>query len=239
MTMAPKAKKLLAVLLPIYVVVIGLFIYSLATKEEPEDKPLVLERIEKAFSESGKPISMSKAGDIYDQFYRERGGIISIQLYTILMQILNFGLLLVLLYGFVWNPLLKFLDSRREGIREDIESGRTSRAEGHEVLKTAQEEVAKSRLERTSLRERAQRRAEAERKEILAAARQDAEKLIEAARRETAAEIDEAYSQLRKQLGHLAVTAAAKILKREIREEDHEKLLEDFVRQIEDQPLHR
>ncbi len=166
-----------------------------------------------------------------DRFMR-RGEIIGVN-YTIVMQWLNFLILLALLYGFLWEPMLKLLDERRERIASDLKTARSGRETVEKEVAELRKERVAAQAERRELREKGVHEGEDERKRIVAAAREEAAKLLDAARQSIGAETEDARADLRNYLAEVSIAAAEKIVAHEIRPEDHEELIRDFLRELD------
>jgi len=171
------------------------------------------------------------AEEAADRFMR-RGEIIGVN-YTIVMQWLNFLILLALLYGFLWEPMLKLLDKRREQIASDLRTARSGRETVEKEVAELRKERVLAQAERRELREKGAREGEDERKRIVAAAREEAARLLEAARQSINAETEGARADLRNYLAEVSIAAAEKIVAHEIRQEDHEELIRDFLKELD------
>lgn len=86
----------------------------------------------------------------------------------ILLYLVNFGILLLVMYRFVYKPLVKIMDDRRRQIKDDVE-GAASLREALEVAKMNEEKERKAR--ELALEERI-----AEAKRVV---REDAKKLLQ------------------------------------------------------------
>jgi len=164
-----------------------------------------------------------------------RGAAIGINL-TMLFSILNFLVLAAALYALLWEPILKILDDRAEGIRSDIESSQARREEADELRATRQSELDELRARHDRVVQDARVQGHAERERIVREAREEAAGKIEAAELEIAAISEEARAKLRSELGDLATELSAKILEREIAAKDHRKLIDEFVGGLAEAP---
>lgn len=151
----------------------------------------------------------------------------------IVVQILGFLLALWVLKIFAWKPLLKLLDERR------------SRIEGSfKEIDVKNIEVAKLREEYTRLiadiedetRHRIQQAVEEGRKiagEIQDKARQDARSIIEKAKQDISLELAKAKVELKGEIAHLALSAAEKLIRKELDEAAALKLTMDAIGEID------
>jgi len=162
----------------------------------------------------------------------------------LLSQIVTFFLLAFLLSKLLYNPILNVLEARRERIAKGLEDARAAeeaRAQAdeeasrimEEARKRGQQVVAEANTSAEQVRSTIEAQAEEERRRILAQARQDAE-----------AERNQVLSEMREQIGALAIAAAERILDTELNPERQNELVRHFfsgiqtgrVRVLEGQP---
>jgi len=232
MSIKPGAKRFLFVLLVIYGLFVLAFIIKAAAKKENPQKPKIIATLRKAFEECGKPLNDKQLEGVYAEMFEEEGQIIGLN-YTLFMQMLNFLILMTLLYGFLWDPMIRFLDERRGRIQGDLDIARKTKEEAEEKLRQHEEQLRQARQEHSRLREQAQREGEAIREKVTQEAQRQAQNLLANARQSIEAEVISARRELHNEIGDLAVRIAEKILEKEIRAEEHDALIHDFVTELE------
>lgn len=144
-------------------------------------------------------------------------------------QIVNFALLLFLLYRFLYHPVLNMLQERRERIREGLAEAERVRAEAEEQRKKYEQELARQRQESQERIQRAMQASEEAREEIIAEARREAEQIKARAREEIEYERRQALEQLRTQVADLAILAARRVLDGAIDEKVQRQLVQSFI----------
>ena len=144
------------------------------------------------------------------------------------VQIFNFGILIVVLRAWVYKPILGLLDKRRMAIAQGLEDARVAaearanaEKEAHDILAEAQANSAHRIRESTE-------RADVAGREIIAAAEADATKVREAAVAEAAQERERILSDLRSQVGLLAMAAAQKLIGEALDEKRQRDLINEF-----------
>lgn len=93
--------------------------------------------------------------------------------WSILLYLVNFGILLLVMRRFVYRPLLSFIDSRREMIAESVAEAEALRKE---FAQATEDHNRQSEVQMTELRTRTE--------EIKRNAQEEANKLVESARAE-------------------------------------------------------
>ena len=148
---------------------------------------------------------------------------------TLVAQIINFVILLGLLYLVAYKPILRMFDERSRRIKESMEqteSIREQAARADEDVKKRMEEAGKEGQEVVS---RAMRTGEEARQKIQQEARQEAEAILDRARLEIQRERDEAVDELRQEFADLTIEAAGKVIEKSLDKEAHRELIDKVL----------
>ena len=114
---------------------------------------------------------------------------LGINLPTLVAYLLNFVVLLGVLYAFAYKPLLKAMDQRSERIRESLEAADKARDEAANAQTAVEEQLTEARREGQRLLDQARETANRFREEEMDKARGDAENFVERARVEIQQEL--------------------------------------------------
>ncbi|MCK4659871.1 MAG: F0F1 ATP synthase subunit B [Phycisphaerae bacterium] len=140
-----------------------------------------------------------------------------------------FALVVVLLGKFAWGPILNALQKREEFIRASLDQAKKDREEAQAKLAEHTAQLKNAQDEADALLEQARRDAEIARLKIKEEAQDEADALLERAK----GEIDLARSTAIKEIyevgAQLATSAAGKILGREVDAEEHERLIAESI----------
>lgn len=151
---------------------------------------------------------------------------------TLIGQMITFTLFVLFTMKYVWPPLMQAMQDRQKRIAEGLASAERGMHE-QELAKARSAEILKeTKQQAAEIVAHAQKRANEIIEEAKNEAREEGERQLAAARTEIEMEINRAREQLRGQVVNIAVAAASKVLKREIDEQAHAKMLEDLVNQI-------
>lgn len=143
----------------------------------------------------------------------------------------NFAALVAILYLFLKKGL-KVQDTFKAGaeeIQRSIESARLAKEEAEKRLQEMEGQMVELNAEIEKIKAEAVHEAEEEKNRILESAHKEAERLIEFAHREIDGEVRYAKKQLRKQVAESAVDQSRKIIEREIKDADHDRLIADYI----------
>lgn len=146
----------------------------------------------------------------------------------------NFFVLLALLYKFGFNPINNMLEERTNTIESSIKHAEEVRVEVDQMQKEAQANLAESRKEAQEIVARANRTAEEMKTDIINKANEEVSTMKERALSEIDAATEAARVELRDTAVTLAIMAAERVLERAITEEDHKKMVREFVNEAGD-----
>jgi F-type H+-transporting ATPase subunit b len=146
--------------------------------------------------------------------------------------ILNVVVLFLMLRMFLYKPVRKFMQDREAKFareREQIDESRTAA----DSLKAQYElSVKNAKLEAEKLAEAKLRSAEHEADDLRKKAKQDAQALLTDAMAQAVTERDGLLTELKAQTAELAVDIAEKILEREVKPEDHQRVIDSFFDKV-------
>jgi F-type H+-transporting ATPase subunit b len=154
---------------------------------------------------------------------------IGINLATLIAQIVNFLVLLAILYFFAYKPILKMLDERARKIKEsvdEVQKVRGQAAQAEEEFKKKTEAASKEGQEVIS---KAMRTGEEARQRAQQEAKQEAQALVEKARAEIQRERAEAIGELRQEFADLTIVAAEKVIEKALDKETHRQIIDKVL----------
>jgi F-type H+-transporting ATPase subunit b len=161
----------------------------------------------------------------------EEPGIINLNV-TVLIQAINFLILIFLLSKFLFKPLAKFLADRSAGIEKSLAEAKAAHEAAAKAQTEYQAQVREAQREIAAIREQGQRDVEAERQRLIQASRDEAGRLVAQAKSEIEMETKRAKAGLRDEAAGLAVAAAERLLGRTMGGEDQKRLAEQYVREL-------
>jgi F-type H+-transporting ATPase subunit b len=157
---------------------------------------------------------------------------VNLSWYQFVWAIIDFLVILAILYKFFYNPVIKFLDDRRNGIARDLDEATQARTNAEAVLNEYQSKLAGAKQESLEIIDRGTKAGEQARQEVLAQSRNESTAMLEKARVEIQRECDDAIHTLRAEVSNLAVMAAGKILEKTLTEADHAKMVDEFLNEV-------
>ncbi len=154
---------------------------------------------------------------------------LGINLPSLLAQLINFTLLLVLLTVLAYKPLLRVLDERKKRIQQGLEASEEAQRRLAQTEQEVARELDKSRQEGQTLIGQAQQMSARIQDEARQQARAESEQLLQRARSEIQMERDGAIADLRREFADLTIRAAERVIKRSLDRQAHRQLIEDVL----------
>jgi F-type H+-transporting ATPase subunit b len=149
----------------------------------------------------------------------------------LLAQIVNFGLLLFLLWRFAYKPVLRMLETRKQKIQESLDYAERVKRDAADQQKEFERKLDEARRETQAAATVAAQVAEKERTRIIAEAQEDARKIREQAREQIEYERKQMLTSVREEVVHLSILAAQKVIGQTLDESGHRQMVADFIAQ--------
>jgi F-type H+-transporting ATPase subunit b len=156
------------------------------------------------------------------------GGLISLDK-SLIIQIVNFLVLLGILSRLLYRPLLAKMAERTEAIKRSLEEAQNARAEAARQQEENAARLRQAHQEAAAIREQALKDAAEEQKRLVDGARAEARRLVDSARAQMDADVRRAREELRREVGDLATAVAERLMRRSLRDEDHRRIVADAV----------
>ena len=150
-----------------------------------------------------------------------------------LWSLLTFVLLVGLLYKFAFGPLMEMQRKRQAEIHDSIVEAERLREEAHSLLEDYKQQVASARQEAEEILERARKVSESTRTEILEEAKAQADRALEKSREQIERETREALQQIRTEVADLTLAAAEKVTRKSLSDADHLRLINESIASID------
>lgn len=151
----------------------------------------------------------------------------------LIAQIINFLVLLAVLYKFLYKPVISLMDKRSRHIEESLKKAEKIEEKLKETESQKEETLARARAEAQDILKKAKSQAEASQKEIMEAAKNNITDLTAKARREIDAKKTLAVLEAKKDIAGLVIASVKKIVGSGLDHKLNEKLITDIVKDAE------
>jgi len=165
----------------------------------------------------------------------EDGGsfLVSPEIGLMIWTLIVFGVSMWLLAKLAFPRIAEALDRRQRAIEESIDAAEKTRKEADSILAEYRERLAEARGQADEIVARARKTGEAAETEIVAEARAKREEMMEQTRRDIQAETRRAIQEIRAEVADLTVLATEKVTRKTLTGEDHKRLVEDALSELD------
>jgi F-type H+-transporting ATPase subunit b len=147
--------------------------------------------------------------------------------------LLAFGITLYVLRRYVFPRIQEQLDIRQRAIEETIDTAERTRREAERLLAEYRARLQEARQQAEDIVARARKAGEHYQEEIVEAASQKQQEMLEQARRDIETETRLALERIRKEVADLTVIATEKVTRKTLTSEDHQRLIQEALREVD------
>ena len=158
--------------------------------------------------------------------------LITLDGWTFLAQICNLMIQLVIFKKLLLNPVKKVIAERKAKADSQIADAEKLRTEAEAMKAEYEQNLQNARTEANQIVAAAQKTAAARSEELLGEARAQAAALKQKAEADIAQEREKAVNEVKDEIGGMAMEIASKVVEREIKEADHQDLIDEFIKNV-------
>ena len=158
--------------------------------------------------------------------------LITLDGWTFLAQICNLMIQLVIFKKLLLNPVKKVIAERKAKADSQIADAEKLRTEAEAMKAEYEQNLQNARTEANQIVATAQKTAAARSEELLGEARAQAAALKQKAEADIAQERKKAVNEVKDEIGGMAMEIASKVVEREIKEADHQDLIDEFIKNV-------
>ena len=159
--------------------------------------------------------------------------VISVNIWAILASLANLLILTLILKRFLFKPVKKMVDARRQTIDDYYAQAQEARDKAEETRQNYEEAMAAARITGDQIIADANRTAEYRSNEIVAEARERASEIRRQAEVDAVLERKKAEDEMKHEIANVSAQLTGKLLQREINEEDHRTLIDSFLNDLD------
>lgn len=158
--------------------------------------------------------------------------LITLDGWTFLAQVCNLIIQLVIFKKLLLNPVKKVIAERKAKADSQIADAEKLRTEAEAMKAEYEQNLQNARTEANQIVAAAQKTAAARSEELLGEARAQAAALKQKAEADIAQERKKAVNEVKDEIGGMAMEIASKVVEREIKETDHQDLIDEFIKNV-------
>lgn len=147
----------------------------------------------------------------------------------LLTQLISFLILFLLLKKFLYRPVIKMLEDRAEKIKTSLEAADKVKQEAEQTIAANESLMLKAREESQALISESREQAKKIKESELEKSKLQIEIERKRALDEIRSEEDKIINNIRSEFSGLAISAAEKIIEREVNENNHKEIIQLFL----------
>lgn len=158
--------------------------------------------------------------------------LVSLDWQTIIVQLCNLGIQILLFKKFLYKPVMNILAKRQGLVDQPLKDAENAKKEALSMKAEYETNLSKANEEADRIVQEAQKSAQAKSEKIVSEAQSEAAALKEQAERDIAANKKRAINDAKDEIGSMAMDIAAKVVGREITEKDNADLVDEFIQNV-------
>ena len=152
--------------------------------------------------------------------------------WTFIAQICNLFIQVFLIKKFLIKPVKEIIEKRKQLATKELDEARVSNEEAAKLKAEYEQNLADAKNEANEIIASANRTAASKSEEIISNANKEAAAIRNKAEADIQLERKAAVNGVKNEIGSMAVDIANKIIEREVNEEDHKKLIDEFIENV-------
>ncbi|MGI5825006.1 MAG: F0F1 ATP synthase subunit B [Bacillota bacterium] len=157
-----------------------------------------------------------------------------IGLSDVLFSIINFLVLMFVLYKCCWKMVVRVMKERQQGITDSLQKAEDAKKEAEDTHTMLQTEISNARREARKIVEESKKAGESVKQDIIKGAYAAAEEITARAEMEIERRQKEAVDALQTQVADMVVTVTEKLLKENLSEEQQLALVDKYIAEVGD-----
>lgn len=160
--------------------------------------------------------------------------VISVNLWQILISLLNLLILFLVFKKFLFKPVNNMLAKRQSEIDAKYEEADEAKRIALKDRALWDEKIGTVKIETDEMIKKAQISAKRQGDAIVSKAKETADSIVRQAENQAELEIKKAEDEIKKEIVEVSAALANKLLEREINADDHKNLIDSFIEKIGD-----
>ena len=160
--------------------------------------------------------------------------IISVNIWQILISLINLLILFLLLKKFLFKPVQHMMTTRQAQVDQVYEDADKSLQSANQMKQEYEQRLSNARDEADTLVKNATATAQQRGDQLLSEAQQQASRLRQKAEEEIEQQKKQMLNEVRQDISGLAVDIASKVIEREINQGDYDAFVDEFIRNVGD-----
>ena len=157
---------------------------------------------------------------------------VGVNFWTMIFAWCNLLVLYIFLKKLLFKPIKNMIDSRQKEIDDIYSDAEESRASAASLKAEYEEKIGRANEESEEILKKAVRKAQLREEEILAEANIKAARTLERATEPVELEKKRAINEVKNEVSNMAISIAAAVIERDVKEDEHKVLIDEFINQM-------
>ena len=144
-------------------------------------------------------------------------------------QLINFSILLLILYKFVYKPVLKMLDDRTDKIEKGLADAEESGKKLKEIEEKEKKVLVDAKKQAKDIIKKAEEQAQINKAEFVVIAQTESDKIIEKAKKVAGEEKDKMVSEVKSEISVLVAIAVEKIVDEKMNDTKDVQIINEVI----------
>lgn len=158
--------------------------------------------------------------------------VLGINLKLFIAQLVNFGIVILILWKWVFTPVANKLNERTEKIEKAMKDAVGTEKEKQEFASWKQQEIAKTKSEAAAIIIQANKEAGTVKDDLLKQAKEEQQKLVDNTKKQIEQEKHQILQSAKSELADMVTQAAEKIIKEKLTSDKDKKFIKDTLSEI-------
>lgn len=165
----------------------------------------------------------------FEAFLDKFEGFIGTNFWTMIFAWINIFILYLILKKILFKPVKNMIDSRQKEVDDMLKDAEDAKTNAEAMEAEYKEKLEAASVESEEIVKNAIRKAQLKEEEILKEADNAAAKKLERAEEQIAMEKKQALCDVKDEVADIALSIAAQVIERDVSEEEHKQLIDDFI----------
>ena len=154
---------------------------------------------------------------------------VTIAPWTMIFTWINLIILVFVMKKLLFKPVMNMFEQREKEVGDMYSKAESAQKNAEELENEYTEKLSCAKEEAAKIMKDAKHDATLRGEEIVGDAKREASAILAKARKEIEREKETAVSEIKGDIAEIAVNIAQKVIEKDIKEEDHERLVEEFI----------
>jgi F-type H+-transporting ATPase subunit b len=157
---------------------------------------------------------------------------VGVNVWTMLFAWCNLLIVYFILKKLLFKPVKNMIDTRQKEVDDMYSDAEKNKSDAEKMKAEYEKKVAGAEAEAEEILKNAVRRATLREEDILKEAGERAQRVLDRAEEQIELEKKQAINEVKDQVSELAIGIAAAVIERDVSAEEHEELINDFIKNM-------